>query len=83
MTLTIPDQFAQTFDVPERDLMVDLAVGLYTGSHLTLGKAAEFAGQSKSHFLDELSRRHIPVAYDTDDLAADLETLSAIESELK
>ncbi len=75
MTLTIQaDRFGDAA-LNERDVIVDIAIGLYKRQAVSLGRAAEAAGVSSSEFLVELGRRHIPINYDVDELREDVVTL--------
>jgi predicted HTH domain antitoxin len=78
MTLTIPDERFGNLKLDVRDVMTDVAIGLYKREQVSLGRAAEIAGVSSPEFLDELGRRRIPVNYDVDDLHADVATLGKI-----
>jgi len=71
VTLTIPDERFGNLKLDERDLMTDIAIGLYKREQISLGRAAEIAGVSSPQFLSELGRRRIPINYDVDDLRAD------------
>ena len=75
MTLTIPDERIGNLKLDERDVLTDIAIGLYKREQVSLGRAAEIAGVSSPEFLDELGRRRIPINYDVDDLRADIATL--------
>jgi predicted HTH domain antitoxin len=75
MTLTIPDERIGNLKLDERDVVTDIAIGLYKREQVSLGRAAEIAGVSSPKFLDELGRRRIPVNYDVDDLHADIAKL--------
>jgi predicted HTH domain antitoxin len=55
------------------------AIGLYTGGEVTLGQAAEAAGQSQGEFMRELGRRKIPLHYGVEDFAQDLVTVENLE----
>ncbi len=79
MTLNIPDERIGNLKLDERDLMTDIAIGLYKREEVSLGRAAEIAGVSSPKFLTELGRRRIPINYDVDDLRADLATLGGAE----
>ena len=57
------------------DLRLDLAVGLYAGRRLTLGRAARIAGVPYAEFLRELGRRGLCVDYTIEDAVADVETV--------
>jgi len=75
VTLTIPDERFGNLKLDERDLMTDIAIGLYKREQVSLGRAADIAGVSAPQFLSELGRRKIPINYDVDDLRADIATL--------
>lgn len=70
MRIDLPDHLANRID--PKDLLVDLAAGMYAARRLTLGRAAELAGLSQLEMQRELGRREIPAHYDLDDLAYDL-----------
>ncbi len=78
MTLTIPDERIGDLKLDERDVMTDVAIGLYKRGQVSLGRAAEIAGVSSPEFLNELGRRRIPINYDVDDLRADIATLGNV-----
>ena len=78
MQLTVPDEFVTQTGCSPRDLLFDLAVGLFLDGRLTLGRAANLAGLPRIAFLDELGRRRIPMPYDEQDIAADLQTLREV-----
>jgi len=75
MTLIIPDERIGNLKLDERDVMTDVAIGLYKREQVSLGRAAEIAGLSSPEFLGELGRRRIPINYDVDDLNADVASL--------
>lgn len=55
----------------EEELRFLLAVKLFELHRLSLGKAAEFCGMSKLHFMFELGRLQVPVMNLHDDQIAD------------
>jgi len=57
---------------------VELAVGLFAGRTVSLGRAARVSGIPQADFLRELGRRDIPIHYDQDDFEADLKTIAAL-----
>ena len=71
MQLELPDHLVAS--VNPRDVLLDLAMGMYAAKHLTLGQAAELCSVSQGELQRELGRRQIAVHYDLDDLAQDLE----------
>ena len=76
MQIELPDHLAGRMD--KRDVLLDLAVGMYAAKHLTLGQAAELAGISQGDLQRELGRRQIAANYDLDDLAYDLKAASEL-----
>ena len=78
MQLAVPDDLAMESGCTPRELLFGLAVGLVLEGRLTLGRAAGLAGLSKIAFLEELGRRRIPMPYDEQDIAADLQTLREV-----
>ena len=70
MSIDLPDHLLG--QLKPRDVLLDLAVGMYAARHLTLGQAAELAGLAQAEMQRELGRREVPAHYDMDDLAYDL-----------
>ena len=74
--LQIPDSIAQALRLPppeqQEQLMVELAIALYTRGILSFGKARELCGLGKYEFGLLLGKRGIPRHYTTDDLHSDL-----------
>jgi len=71
VNVVIPDEQLQGLAVSERDLLTDIAIGLYTRDQISLGRAAEIAMCSVSDFQAELAHRRIPIRYGLDDLRQD------------
>jgi predicted HTH domain antitoxin len=76
MQIELPDSL--TGNMQKDDVLLDLAVGMYTARHLTLGQAAESSNISQGDFQSELGRRQIAVQYDLEDLAYDLRAASEL-----
>ncbi len=76
LTLEIPDAVEQALRLPKalrrNELMLELAVALYSRGILSLGKASELAKISKIELGLLLGRRQIPRHYGDEDLAQDL-----------
>ena len=62
----------------EDEIKVELAVHLYVGRRLSIGKACELAGLSHWQFRRILASREIPADYDVADLEVDFETLKSL-----
>lgn len=78
MKLTLPDTLIEGITLNEKDILFELALGLYVDRKATLGQAARLAGMSRPAFLDALGERHVPIHYDEADLEADLRTLRTL-----
>ena len=76
VTLEIPDEVSRAMRLPppelEHRLRLELAAALYGQQVLSLGKAAEWAGLSRSEMNAWLARRGIPTHYSETELAEDL-----------
>ncbi len=74
--LDIPDSVADALklapDDQKQQLLVELAVALYSRSILPFGKARELTGLSRYEFGFLLSKRGIPRHYTHEDLQDDL-----------
>ena len=73
MEVTLPSDW-ETKVRPE-DVCLDLAVGMYAARRVTLGQAAEVAGLTQLDFQRELGRRKVPLHYDLEDWAVDLQAV--------
>jgi predicted HTH domain antitoxin len=65
LTITYPDALLETSgksrEALEQEMKFQLAVRLFELGELSLGKAAEMAGQAKRQFADELGRLKVPL----------------------
>ncbi len=73
MTIQLPPELEER--VQAEDVRLDLALGMYASDRATLGRAADIAGLTQLDFQRELGRRQIPLHYDRDDFAADLQVV--------
>ena len=75
--LRIPDSVVETMRLPEEDmggqLLVELAVALYTRGILSFGKARDLASLSHVEFARLLGRRGVVRHYGQSELEDDLE----------
>jgi predicted HTH domain antitoxin len=76
MELTLPQPLADK--LTSQDVALHLAIGLFITEEATLGQAAGVAGLSQADFLKELGRRHIPMHYGHEELAADLQAVESL-----
>lgn len=65
LTIDLPDSiFPALRCAPEellQEMRIEAAAQWYAQQRISQGKAAEIAGVSRAEFIDELSRRRIPV----------------------
>jgi predicted HTH domain antitoxin len=73
MNVVLPEKVEAALN-PEQ-ARLDLAVGIYSSGRVTMGTAAEVAHLSVPAFQQELGRRRIPVNYDLEELAHDIQAL--------
>lgn len=71
VTLTLPD----IPSIPEADMRLELACGLYASRKVARGVAAGIAGMDHEGFEKELESRGITNGYSVSDLDADLKAL--------
>lgn len=70
MTIELPD--ATNVKVSAKEAQLDFAVGLYTGKHASLGRAAQVAGIPKILFMQELGKRGVAMHYTIEDVEHDM-----------
>lgn len=72
MTIELPDREIGGLHLTPEQARVELAVGLYAGRHVSLGRAARIAGVPYAAFLHEIGRRGICVNYTVEDALHDM-----------
>lgn len=75
MSLVIPDDFLRAANISAGELRREIALLLFQQDKLTLGQASEFVGMSQLEFQQLLGSLRIPVHYDRQEFADDLDTL--------
>ena len=75
MKIELPDTEIESLHLTEEQARLEVAVGLYAGREVTLGRGARIAGVSYADFMRELGRRGICVRYTEQDALADIEQL--------
>ena len=78
MNFEIQDDALGSVSLTPDQARLELAVGLFAGRRVSLGRAARVSGIPQTDFLRELGRREIPIHYDPDDFEADLKTIAAL-----
>ena len=73
MTIELPDVKIGSQPLTSEQARVDFAVGLYSGRHTSLGRAAKMAGMPIVLFMQELGRRGIYRSYSVEDALYDVQ----------
>jgi len=77
LVLEIPDQISQAMRLPlvdqEQQIMLELAVALYSRGILSLGKSSELTSLNKIEFGQLIGKRGIPRHYNENDLEDDIQ----------
>lgn len=71
MRIEVPDVKIGSQPLTSEQARLDFAIGLYTGRHASLGRAASIAGLPKILFMRELGKREIPMHYRAEDIEHD------------
>ena len=75
MTIELPDLGLENFKITPEQARVELAVGLYAGRQVTMGRAAKIAGIPYTDFMHEIGSRGICMNYSLEDALQDIETV--------
>ena len=76
MTIELPDAEIESLHLTEKQARLELAVGLYAGREVTLGRAARIAGTTYAAFMQEIAKRGICISYTQQDALDDIRQLS-------
>ncbi len=72
MTIELPDLELGALHLTPEQMRVELAVGLYAGRHVSMGRASKIAGIPYADFMRELGRRGICLNYTVEDAQHDM-----------
>lgn len=72
MTIQLPEPELQSLELTPQQARVELAVGLYAGRRVTLGRAAKIAGLPYTEFMHEIGRRGLYIHYSAADALHDM-----------
>jgi len=70
MTIELPE--LESLRLTPEQARLELAVGLYAGRRVTLGRAAKIAGVSHTEFMHEIGRRGLCLHYTVEDAMHDM-----------
>jgi predicted HTH domain antitoxin len=80
MTIELPDVTLGSQPLTSKQARLDFAVGLYSGQHASLGRAARLAEISSTDFMHELGRRGICLNYTVEDIEHDMRMVDELGS---
>jgi predicted HTH domain antitoxin len=72
MTIELPDQDVAGLKLTPAQARLELAVGLYVGRQISLGRAARIAGVPYASFMHELGHRGLFINYTVEDAEHDM-----------
>jgi predicted HTH domain antitoxin len=72
MTIELPDQEVASLQLTPAQVRLELAVGLYAGRQVSLGRAARIAGVPYPAFMHEIGHRGLCIHYTIDDAEHDM-----------
>jgi predicted HTH domain antitoxin len=75
MLIELPDTDIESLHLTPEQVRLELAVGLYAGREVTLGRAARIAGMSYTGFMQEVGKRGICISYTEQDALDDIRQL--------
>jgi predicted HTH domain antitoxin len=77
MTIEFPDEDIGTLRLTPAQDRLELAIGLYAGREITLGRAAKVAAVPYTLFMQEAARRGVCINYTEGDATQDVATVEA------
>jgi predicted HTH domain antitoxin len=80
LSLNLPADLLQSARMTLDEVRVELAIALFRGERLSMGRAAELAGLPVGDFQGCLAARRIGPHYDADDALQDAATLAKLRS---
>jgi predicted HTH domain antitoxin len=75
MMIELPDADIESLNLTPEQARFQLAVGLYAGREVTLGRAAKIAGLTYAAFMKEVGRRGLCINYTEQDALDDISQL--------
>jgi len=75
MRIELPDHDLGCLKLTPEQARLELAIGLYAGREVSLGRAAKIAGVPYATFMQEAARREICIDYNEEDANQDVETV--------
>lgn len=78
MTIELPDSEIGNLRLTPEQARLHLAVGLYAGRKVSMGRAAKIAGIRYIAFMQELGKRGICLNYGMEDLFHDIEMVEKL-----
>lgn len=77
MIVELPDRELEALQLTPERARLELAVGLYVGRGVSLGRASRIAGMTYAAFMQEAGRRGICINYTEEDALNDVKSVRA------
>lgn len=78
MAAKIEEMLGDHLNLPEEQVRLALAIGLFASERVSIGQAARVAGLDPVRFRRELASRHIPLHYGLPELHEDMDLLDRL-----
>ena len=75
LMIELPDMDIESLHLTPEQARLELAVGMYAGREVTLGRAARIAGMTYAAFMQEIGKRGICISYTDKDALEDIREL--------
>jgi predicted HTH domain antitoxin len=74
MNISISDHLVQQTGISAEEILLKIAILLFSEERITLAQASGIAGIHQISFQKELAKRNIPLHYGSEEYKSDLET---------
>ncbi len=78
MIIELPERELGSLQLTPEQARLELAVGLYAGGRVTLGRAARIAGVSYTEFMHVIGRRGLCIHYTAEDAMHDMAVVNKL-----
>ena len=83
MTIVLSKEDLGSLELTPAEAKLNLAIGLYSGSQISLGRAARISGLSQHEFKHELGKRGVLLNYTLKDVEHDIQMAEVFVAERK
>jgi len=78
MNISISDQLLLQTGISPEEILLKIAIMLFSEERITLVQASGLAGIHSIRFQQELAKRNIPIHYGTEEYKSDLKTIQSV-----